>query len=160
MRALEVLMYLILRVCGDFHTYSNRMIWNFYDERFKDMGFIKREVDAAPVTLKLTRAIQQGFRTLLNIYKKQVPIIIIIVISILCGQNRFRNEEDILLHYDEARSLEEHLHICQLCICEMLNIRFNLSGLEQLGFIQENLNFSVMQTFELNTKWRLAFVKD
>ena len=39
----------------------------------------------------------------------------------------------------------------------MLNIRFNVSGLEQSGFVQENLNFSVMQTFELNTKWMTKF---
>ncbi|MEE2924161.1 MAG: tryptophan 7-halogenase [bacterium] len=141
----------------DFHTYSNRMIWNFYDERFKDMGFIKREVDAAPVTLKLTRAIQQGFRTLSKYLQETGTYYNHNRDLYSLRQNRFRNEEDILLHYDEARSLEEHLHICQLCICEMLNIRFNLSGLEQLGFIQENLNFSVMQTFELNTKWMTSF---
>ena len=88
----------------DFHTYSNRMIWNFYDERFKDMGFIKREVDAAPVTLKLTRAIQQGFRTLSK-YLQETGTYYNHNRDLFFRQNRFRNEEDILLHYDEARSL-------------------------------------------------------
>ena len=141
----------------DFHTYSNRMIWNFYDERFKDMGFIKREVDAAPVTLKLTRAIQKGFITLSKFLQKEGLYYRCNLNLYSLRQNRFRNEEDILLNYDEARSLEEHLHICQLCICEMLNIRFNLASLEQSGFVQENLNFSVMQTFELSDKWMNSF---
>ena len=141
----------------DFHTYSNRMIWNFYDERFKDMDFIRREIDSAPVTLRLTRAIQKGFIALSKFLQEEGTYYRRNHDLYSLRQNRFRNEEDILLNYDEARSLEEHLHICQLCICEMLNIRFNLNELECSGFVQENLNFSVMQTFELSDKWMISF---
>ncbi|MCJ8347532.1 hypothetical protein MJH12_18490, partial [bacterium] len=45
----------------DFHSYTNRMVWNFYQERFKDLKWIEREVLAANATLKLTKAIQAGF---------------------------------------------------------------------------------------------------
>ena len=143
----------------DFHTYSNRMVWNFYDERFKDLNFIKREIDAAPVTLKLTKAIQQGFIALSKFLQENDMYYRHNQDLYSLRQNRFRNEEDILLQYDESRSLEEHMHICQLCICEMLNLRFNLNGLERLGFVQENLSFSVMQNFELSEKWMNMFCK-
>ena len=77
----------------DFHTYSNRMIWNFYDERFKDMDFIRREVDSAPVTLRLTRAIQKGFIALSKFYKKKARIIAVIMIYILYGRIVFETKK-------------------------------------------------------------------
>lgn len=141
----------------DFHTYSNRMIWNFFDERFNDLSFIRREVNAAPVTLKLTNSIQQGFIALSKFLQENGIYYRHNQELYSLRQNRFRNEEDILLRYDEARSLEEHMNICQLCICEMLNLRFALTGLERLGFVQENLSFSVMQNFELSENWMHKF---
>lgn len=141
----------------DFHTYSNRMIWNFYDERYKDLEFLQREVESAPMSLKLTRSIQQGFialkeyLTLNDIYDRNN------IGHYSLRQNRFRNEEDMLINYSETRSLREHMQICQLCVSEMLNIRFDLRGLERRAVIQDNLSFAVIQNFELSTSWMLKF---
>lgn len=141
----------------DFHTYSNRMIWNFYDERYKDLNFLKREVDSAPMSLRLTQAIQKGFIALKDFLTQKKCYSSNNLDRYSLRQNRFRNEEDMLLDYDEAKSMQEHMQICQLCISEMLNIRFNLQGMEHRAIIQDNLSFAVMQNFELSSEWMANF---
>ena len=53
----------------DFHSYTNRMVWNFLNRNFSDLNWVKREVETAQRSLELTKVIQDGFQDLYSYLK-------------------------------------------------------------------------------------------
>jgi len=142
----------------DFHSYTNRMVWNFLAKRFDDLEWLKREVEAGERTLALTSAIQNGFQSLCDYLQENGLYERMNKGKYSLRQNRFRIEEEMLLDFSEDDSLQEHLHLCKLTICELLEARFGLS-IKERKIIQDELNFAVMSSFELTEKWFESFLR-
>lgn len=133
----------------DFHSYTNRMVWNFYDHKFKDLKWIERQINAASPTLKLTKAIQNGFVDLYQFLKSKHLDQRNNNHHHSFRQNRFQIEQDMLINYNDDHAIIEHLHLCRYTICEMLHIRFEQSFDRHI--FHELLNFSLIQNFKLNS---------
>jgi flavin-dependent dehydrogenase len=143
----------------DFHSYTNRMVWNFYTQKYADLNWMQREIDGQETTLRLTRAVQNGF-TELSAYLTQMGL----YDRQNCGeyslrQNRFRIEEEILTDYDDDRAVQNHMYLCRLTISELIECRFELSGFLSKKFIQNQLTFASMSQFELNKSWLNSFLE-
>jgi len=143
----------------DFHSYTNRMVWNFYTQKYADLEWMQREIDGQDTTIRLTRAVQSGFTELADyltengLYEREN-----------CGkyslrQNRFRIEEEILTDYDDDRAVQNHMYLCRLTISELVECRFELSGFLSKKFIQDQLTFASMAQFELNEIWLIRFLE-
>lgn len=137
----------------DFHSYTNRMVWNFLNRNFTDLDWIQREVDAADRSLQLTRAIQNGFRDFYlylkanNLQKRHN------LENYSLRQNRFQIEEEMLVSYSDERSVEEHLYLCRLSISELMESRFQMIDFKEHKLSQDLLTFSSISSFELSEVW-------
>ncbi|MCO4782340.1 MAG: tryptophan 7-halogenase [Candidatus Cloacimonetes bacterium] len=135
----------------DFHSYTNRMVWNFYDKKFQDLDWIKRQVNATSPTLKLTIAMQNAFIDLYDYLKSKGLDQRKNQHEYSARQNRFKIEEDMLVQYDDDRAIIEHLHLCRFTICEVLLARFNQNFDRHI--FHELLNFSLIQNFKLTPEF-------
>lgn len=143
----------------DFHSYTNRMVWDFLNKNYSDLDWIKREVATAPRTIELTKRIQNGFKDLHLYLKKQGLEHRMNSNQYSLRQNRFKIEEDMLLEYSNDRSVEEHLFLCRLSISELLESRFNIPDFREHRISQDMLTFACMSTFELTEEWFDKFLK-
>ena len=137
----------------DFHSYTNRMVWNFLNRNFTDLDWLQREVDAAERSLQLTRAIQNGFRDFYlylkanNLQKRHN------LDHYSLRQNRFQIEEEMLINYSDERSVEEHLYLCRLSVSELIESRFQIVDFKEHKLSQDLLTFSSLSSFELQEGW-------
>ncbi|PCJ20020.1 MAG: hypothetical protein COB02_05315 [Candidatus Cloacimonadota bacterium] len=141
----------------DFHSYTNRMVFNFYQEKFKDLNWIKREIDAGQSTLKLTKAIQTGFVDLALYLKENKIEKRYNLNQYSLRQNRFKIEEEILLNYNDDQAIIEHLNLCKITVCELLQVRYQYNFDKKI--IQDQLNFSLIQNFQLNNTFLEKLLK-
>ena len=137
----------------DFHSYTNRMVWNFLNRNFSDLNWVKREVETAERSLELTKVIQDGFQELYNYLKSNNLESRMNLNLHSFRQNRFKIEEEMLVEYSNDRSVEEHLFLCRLTISELIESRFNIPDFREHKLSQDMLTFASLSSFKLTDKW-------
>ena len=137
----------------DFHSYTNRLVWYFLDKKYADLEFIKRELRNKDKTIKLTRAIQNGFTALTshltetgNYERKNLR-------QYSLRQNRFRMEEEMLVSYDDDASITSHFNLCKLTVSELIESRFDIEGFGTSRMAQHALSAAALMDFELSEDW-------
>tara|TARA_B100000674_G_scaffold498891_1_gene540227 strand:- start:5330 stop:7171 length:1842 start_codon:yes stop_codon:yes gene_type:complete len=137
----------------DFHSYTNRMVWNFLNRNFSDLNWVKREVETAQRSLELTKVIQDGFQELYQ-YLKENKLESRMNLNLHSfRQNRFKIEEEMLVEYSNDRSVEEHLFLCRLTISELIESRYNIPDFREHKLSQDMLTFASLSSFKLTDKW-------
>ena len=136
----------------DFHSYTNRMVWNFL-KKFSDLNWVKREVETAQRSLELTKVIQDGFQDLYSYLKSSNLESRMNLDLHSFRQNRFKIEEEMLVEYSNDRSVEEHLFLCRLTISELIESRFGIPDFREHKLSQDMLTFASLSSFKLNDKW-------
>jgi flavin-dependent dehydrogenase len=142
----------------DFYSYTNRMVWNFMSGRYRDLQWMEREISAQESTLRLTGAIQNGFRALSEYLRESGLYERKNLEEYSLRQNRFRIEEEMLIDYNDDRALENHLYLCRLTISELIQARFSLKNFLTKRYIQDHLGFGIMSRFELTEEWLNGFL--
>lgn len=137
----------------DFHSYTNRMLWNFLNRNFSDLNWIKREVETAERSLELTKVIQDGFEQLYRYLKNNNLESRMNLNLHSFRQNRFKIEEEMLVQYSNDRSVEAHLFLCRLTISELIESRFNIPDFREHRLSQDVLTFASISSFELTEEW-------
>ncbi|MBT3345743.1 MAG: hypothetical protein HN404_22285 [Gemmatimonadetes bacterium] len=141
----------------DFHSYTNRLLWYFYDRKYRDARFVKAALKTKDKTEALTAAIQDGFRDLALFltetgqYERQN------VGEYSLRQNRFRIEEEMLTGYDDMISVNNHFQICKFTVSELVESRFGLEGFLTNRMAQHALSVDEMSEFKLNEEWLASF---
>ena len=137
----------------DFHSYTNRMVWNFLNRNFSDLNWVKREVETAQRSLELTKVIQDGFQDLYSYLKSNNLESRMNLDLHSFRQNRFKIEEEMLVEYSNDRSVEEHLFLCRLTISELIESRFGIPDFREHKLSQDMLTFASLSNFKLTDKW-------
>jgi flavin-dependent dehydrogenase len=143
----------------DFHSYTNRLLWYFYDRKYRDGGFVKAALENKEMTMQLTAAIQDGFRDLAQHltetgqYERQNQG------EYSLRQNRFRMEEEMLMGYSDATSVHNHLQICKLTVSELIESRFEIDGFLTSQMAQYALSVGSLCEFKLDEEWFESFCR-
>jgi flavin-dependent dehydrogenase len=141
----------------DFHSYTNRLLWYFFDRKYRDGEFIKAALKTKDKTMELTAAIQDGFRDLAlyltetGQYERQN------LGKYSLRQNRFRIEEEMLTGYDDAISVNNHFQICKFTVSELIESRFEIDGFRTNLIAQHELSVAELSGFKLNEAWLETF---
>lgn len=141
----------------DFHSYTNRQVWHFLDRKYRSAEFLRRELESADDTIALTGAIERGFSALAKHRIEQGRELQHNSGRYSLRQNRFRIEEEMMVGYDDDRSIAEHLYLCRLTISELVEARFEIGGFLVNKLAQDHLTFASMQEFELTPEWLAEF---
>jgi len=141
----------------DFHSYTNRLVWFFMDRKYAQLNWISKELQNAPRTLGLTRAIQNGFRALGAYLIQQGLEQRHNLDHYSLRQNRFRMEEEILAGYRDGKSISNHLFLCKLTVSELIQARFDIQGFSDHDMAQRALTSTAMVEFELSEAWIRRF---
>ncbi|MBT3786085.1 hypothetical protein HOF92_14005 [bacterium] len=141
----------------DFHSYTNRMVWNFYARKFADLDWLRREVEASDRSLELTRSLQKGFRDLYRYFKDAGLEKRHNQGHYSLRQNRFQIEEEMLLSYSDERSVDEHLYLCRLSVSELIEHRFEIPDFIDHKISQDLLTFASLSSFRLDQDWLDSF---
>ncbi len=143
----------------DFYCYTNRLVWLFYSKKYADFNWIENEIENHFLTVKLTKAIQNGFIELnhhlrsINEYESGNTN------NYSVKQNRFVFEEMIIASkYNDKFARQNHYSICMLTICELLEMRFKIKNLVNNKLIQQNMTLASITEFELSEKWFKEFL--
>ena len=137
----------------DFHSYTNRMVWDFWNRNYSDLSWVKREVDTAKRSLELTKVIQDGFQELYQYLKENKLESRMNNNLHSLRQNRFKIEEEMLVEYSNDRSVEEHLFLCRLTISELIESRFSIPDFREHKLSQDMLTFASLSSFRLTDEW-------
>jgi flavin-dependent dehydrogenase len=148
-----------IKALWDFHSYTNRVLWNYFSGKAQDFEFCENEVKHQQRGLATTRAIQNGFISLCQWLDDSKMYDRKNLGQYSLRQNRFPIEEQMLSgNYSDDDSLLQHLHLCRLVIDELVNLRFQLNGGFSRQFLHDNLLFNTMEKFELNQTWLSGFL--
>ncbi len=143
----------------DFHSYTNRVLWPFYQNFWASAEWVKIQVEFQRRGLALTRAFQSAFQDLASWLDSQKALYRKNQGEYSLRQNRFFIEELMLdgLYSDED-SLRQHLDLCRYTLSELMDLRFELKGILLRPLFHDNLLFSHLEKFTLTENWLQHFL--
>lgn len=143
----------------DFYSYTNRVLYFFFNQSYQDPNWIRAQLETKTETLNQMYSIQNAFIDLYNHLKAGDKHIDKNKGRLSLRQNRFKIETQMLMGRHSAKdSAEHHLNLVVLVLSELIEARFGIVDFAQNRFIQECLK-DQSTGFELSETWLTRFLR-